>query len=348
MDKRYQVFVSSTYRDLIEERAEVMQALLELDCVPSGMELFPAADDTQWGWIKKVIAESDYYIVILGGRYGSISNATGLSFTEMEYRFALEIGKPVIAFLHEDPSKLPSGRCEQEPDSIKKLKGFRNLVEEKLCKHWSSAPDLGAKVSRGVTQLIKQRPAVGWVRADQVPTNQNAEDILKLKRKNEQLEAELQKARTEKPTDTDWLASGKDLSTLSFTFTRKKRQDTAGKNPWKSVGTGKAEVKVSWDDIFGFLAPTMMTDVNRWELQERLNAFVQQFGKRIAEQQHTGERLTRFELDPDSSLRVIIQLKALKLIATSAGGGPEQWSLAPYGENYMARLLAAPKPKHSK
>jgi hypothetical protein len=60
MDKRYQVFVSSTYVDLIPERNEVMQALLELKCMPAGMELFPAANETQWNWIKKVIDESDY------------------------------------------------------------------------------------------------------------------------------------------------------------------------------------------------------------------------------------------------------------------------------------------------
>jgi hypothetical protein len=47
MEKKYQVFVSSTYRDLSEERQEVMQALLELDCIPVGMELFPATDDDQ-------------------------------------------------------------------------------------------------------------------------------------------------------------------------------------------------------------------------------------------------------------------------------------------------------------
>ena len=48
MEKRYQVFVSSTYADLQEERKTVMQALLELDCIPAGMELFPAANEDQW------------------------------------------------------------------------------------------------------------------------------------------------------------------------------------------------------------------------------------------------------------------------------------------------------------
>jgi hypothetical protein len=35
-----------------------MQALLELDCIPSGMELFPAAAETQWSLIQRVIGEA--------------------------------------------------------------------------------------------------------------------------------------------------------------------------------------------------------------------------------------------------------------------------------------------------
>ena len=48
MEKRYQVFISSTFRDLIDERQAVLRAVLELDHMPAGMELFPAADDSAW------------------------------------------------------------------------------------------------------------------------------------------------------------------------------------------------------------------------------------------------------------------------------------------------------------
>jgi len=92
MEKRYQVFVSSTYEDLQPERQEVMHVLLELDCIPAGMELFPAANEDQWTLIKEVIDDCDYYIVIIGGRYGSVGT-DGISYTEMEYRYASEIGK---------------------------------------------------------------------------------------------------------------------------------------------------------------------------------------------------------------------------------------------------------------
>ena len=71
MDKRYQVFVSSTYADLKEERRSVIQALMDMDCIPAGMELFPAADEEQFQFIKKIIDDCDYYVLIIGGRYGS-------------------------------------------------------------------------------------------------------------------------------------------------------------------------------------------------------------------------------------------------------------------------------------
>lgn len=53
--KKYQVFVSSTYTDLIEERREVIEAIIDLGHIPAGMEGFPAIDMEQFRYIKKVI-----------------------------------------------------------------------------------------------------------------------------------------------------------------------------------------------------------------------------------------------------------------------------------------------------
>ena len=112
MEKRFQVFVSSTYEDLQEERQKVMHALLELDCMPSGMELFPAANDNQWSVIKSVIDDCDYCLVIIGGRYGSLG-PEGLSYTEMEYRYAVDSGKPCLAFIHAEPGVLIADKTEE-------------------------------------------------------------------------------------------------------------------------------------------------------------------------------------------------------------------------------------------
>lgn len=90
MEKKHQVFISSTYTDLIEERKKIQEILLMADCIPAGMEAFVATNDEQFNVIKKVIDLCDYYVLIVGGRYGSVNEATGLSYTEMEYDYAVK------------------------------------------------------------------------------------------------------------------------------------------------------------------------------------------------------------------------------------------------------------------
>jgi hypothetical protein len=67
MDKVYQVFVSSTYSDLKDERRHVSETLAKAGYIPAGMELFPATDQQQLEFIKRIIDRCDYYVVIIGG-----------------------------------------------------------------------------------------------------------------------------------------------------------------------------------------------------------------------------------------------------------------------------------------
>ncbi len=124
MDKRYQVFVSSTYADLKEERRRVIQTIIEMDCIPAGMELFPAADEEQFQFIKRVIDDCDYYLLIIGGRYGSTTEE-GISYTEKEYDYAVTRGLKVIALIHENPDEIPFGKSEQDPLLRERLQRFR-------------------------------------------------------------------------------------------------------------------------------------------------------------------------------------------------------------------------------
>src|SRR5437773_4752684 len=190
MIKRYQVFVSSTFEDLQEERQQVIQALLELDCIPAGMELFPAADEDQWTLIKEVISDCDYYIVLIGGRYGSVGPSR-LSYTEMEYRYAVELGKPVLAFVHKDPRILPAFKVDSNPEPGRKLAEFRTLAQRKMCRFWTTAPELGGLVSRSVVRLIKHSPATGWIKASQLPEGDPVVELVELRRRLDHAEARL-------------------------------------------------------------------------------------------------------------------------------------------------------------
>lgn len=127
MQKRYQVFVSSTFKDLEDERKEVTKALLELRCISAGMEMFPAANEEQWRLIQRliqrVIDDSDYYVVIVAGRYGS-TDASGMSYTEKEYRYALKKGIPIYGFVHKNPGKIAGEKLETDPKAKKETRFF--------------------------------------------------------------------------------------------------------------------------------------------------------------------------------------------------------------------------------
>jgi hypothetical protein len=187
---RYQVFISSTFLDLAEERAAVFNMVLSLDHIPAGMELFPASPETPWELIKHVIDLSDYYIVVVGGKYGSTTD-DGLSFTEREYDYAVDQRKFVIAFVHEDRGTLPSDRIELETKRRKQLDRFiAKLKRAHTIKHWNSPADLAGKVSQSLSLAIASSPAVGWVRADGI-------DATELLKKNANLHEEISRLRHE-------------------------------------------------------------------------------------------------------------------------------------------------------
>ncbi|HIS10603.1 MAG TPA: DUF4062 domain-containing protein, partial [Candidatus Avibacteroides excrementipullorum] len=143
--KKYQIFISSTYSDLKEERKVVTEAILELGHMPYGMEVFPAANASQWEWIKQAIDESDYYIVIIGGKYGSIKSDTGLSYTESEYNYAIQKGIPSIAFIIDESVDLPKSKTETDSEKEEKLNRFKKHISEtRLCKFYKSPQDLKA------------------------------------------------------------------------------------------------------------------------------------------------------------------------------------------------------------
>ena len=200
VERRHQVFISSTFTDLIEERRQVIEALLEMDAIPAGMELFAAGTTDQWSLISQVIDESDYYIVIVGGRYGT-TTAEGLSYTEKEYDYAVAQGIPVMGFIHANPDAIPAGKSELDADARVKLDLFRATVQQKLVKTYSTPAELGGVVSRGLHKLQKDFPRPGWVRGDLAMTAETEARIAEMRAEL----AELRQAAAEAKTATDGL-----------------------------------------------------------------------------------------------------------------------------------------------
>lgn len=133
MEKKYQVFISSTYKDLIEARSKVRDAILSMMHFPVGMEMFNAADEEQWEIIQETIDSSDYYVLILGQRYGSVIESgsdAGISYTEKEFRYAREKKIPVLVFIIDDDVAIKPEFIEKDPESIKKLADFKTEAKK--------------------------------------------------------------------------------------------------------------------------------------------------------------------------------------------------------------------------
>lgn len=164
MDKRYQVFVSSTFTDLKDERRDVMQAILEMDHFPAGMELFPSGNSTVSEYIKKILNQTDYYIVIIGNRYGT-TKEDGLSYTEAEYDYADSLGIPIIGLVHGRPESLAVDRSDAEPELRQRLHAFRSKVRSRIVREWVLPHELVRAAMAALHLAIRDEPARGWVRA---------------------------------------------------------------------------------------------------------------------------------------------------------------------------------------
>lgn len=190
MDKRYQVFVSSTFEDLIEERRVIIENLLNAKYIPAGMELFSASNDQQFEYIKKIIDTCDYYVLIIGARYGSINPSTGISFTEQEYDYAVKKKIPILAFVHKDPYNLPAHK--REDDKRELLERFKEKVfSGRLCRTWTNLSDLSAAVIISLAEEIRENPQQGWVRNNLMGNDiVDNEEIQRLQAKNEELKTQ--------------------------------------------------------------------------------------------------------------------------------------------------------------
>lgn len=328
MEKRYQVFVSSTYADLKEERQRVIQALMEMDCIPSGMELFPAADEEQWEFIKRIIDDCDYYLLIIGGRYGS-TTAEGVSYTEKEYDYAIEKGIKVVALLHANPDEIPLGKSEADPESRGRLKAFREKVaKDRLVRFWRTADELPGLVALSLSKTIKMYPAVGWIRANQASNTQLLNEINELRKRKDQLEEEIRRFRAKQITDTPDIATLDDTVEIDGTYKYL--------NSWRAW-----KITTTWGQLFALLSPYLVENPNDARVKLRLTDICFSATGNIGDT----------KLINDQTYQTIkIHLEALNLVQvknfdTKDGGVALFWLLTDAGRSTMMSLRTVRKEK---
>jgi hypothetical protein len=183
---KYQVFISSTYSDLEGERDSIIKAILEMYHIPIGMEMFSAEDEDQWEIIRRTIEVSDYYILVLGLRYGS-KTSEGISFTQKEYEYALKKKIPVLAFVMDEMVSLSKDKRDND---LTEINAFRELVlkNSKMAQFWSSKEELIKNVSISLMKQIMQKPGIGWVRGDKLGAEEAlSKELTSISKENRQL-----------------------------------------------------------------------------------------------------------------------------------------------------------------
>lgn len=351
-ERREQVFVSSTYVDLVEERQEVIQTLLEADCIPAGMELFPASDDDRWTLIKRVIDDSDYYVVVVGGRYGTVDPEEGISYTEKEFDYAAETNTPIMGFLHGEPGAIPADRTELGEEARQRLEAFREKVGGRMVKFWTSPQELGGQVAKSLIQIRKTHPAEGWVRARDAITPEVESELADLRVKVANLTTELDRARSG-PVIPD-LARGDDeygfVVHESF-YTQQQHDEGRTKAPWARPGAYWAPTaSVSWNDLFAALGPFMMDECSEADLSEHLDSVAESLMEPLAARRPSvfGSSAS-VEAGPDVLNDLKVQLFSLGLIERSerrraVSDQNTYWTLTDAGRDQLMRLRAIRRP----
>lgn len=196
LKRKLQIFVSSTYEDLIDYRLAAMEAILAAGHIPAAMEQFSPGDETAWQKITRWIDESDAFILILGGRYGSIEPSSGRSYVELEYDYALEKGKPFFALVidekHHEKRVSEHGFKVDERKNRKEYDALREKVAKHLCRFWKKKEDIESAIFQKLPEWAQREDLKGWVRGEEAQDPQVTAELARLSQENSQLREQVE------------------------------------------------------------------------------------------------------------------------------------------------------------
>ena len=161
-NKRYQVFISSTYLDLINYRKVVSDEISFLGHIPAGMEDFTACGENLETYIKQIIDESDYYVLIIGQRFGSsLATDENVSYTMMEYEYAKSRGMRIIPLIYNGEHDLAGNDLAVNKNKFDK---FVSQVVKTVPQYFKDENELIRKLTKALDAEIKNHPQKGWIR----------------------------------------------------------------------------------------------------------------------------------------------------------------------------------------
>ena len=335
--KKLQVFISSTYIDLIDERQSAVQAVLDSGHIPAGMELFKAGNETQLDTIYKWIDNSDVYMLILGGRYGSVDEKSQKSYTRLEYEYAISKGIPIFSvvltdnFLKEKTRLLGNDKI-YEKENTDKYSEFKELVLSKIVRMVNDSKDIMLAIHSTLVDLLEDYDLVGWVRANDSEANTSLlTQINELSIENKKLHEK----NFELNKNIDLIQSTFE-SDLAFEEESVNIQGTYSEKINNGLYDRSIEKLITWNKMFLLWAPRLTATVHSTKAKSELESALKDFMGRY------------FDINENLFQTIKIQFSALGLIKyfearTIKGGTSEFIKLTSKGSQYLIRNTAVKK-----
>lgn len=164
---KYQIFISSTFSDLQDERRAAIDTVLCAGHIPLGMEVFRGDDQKQKVIIEHWLQQIDIYILILGVRYGDIDPETKISYTEWEYNMAEKMGIPRLVILLDDTYIRSKNYDYTIPEiNIPQYIAFKERLKKEHYVHFVSNIDqLKFKIQSNIEYIISENKGMlrGWI-----------------------------------------------------------------------------------------------------------------------------------------------------------------------------------------
>lgn len=284
-EKKLQVFISSTYKDLINERQAAVEAVLNAGHIPAGMELFKAGDQSQKEIIKEWIEESDVYLLILGARYGSVDPESNISYTEWEYNLARKLGIPSFSLVLTDEyinQKVVDRelKAEDVERSMGEFKKFKDTVESHLVEFIEHKQAIKGAVLGSLNNIIRRNSDLkGWIRYDDKLDEENFYELVK---ENQNLRNELENSKVTLKNQTKDLKQGNDLIEIRIYFKIYTKIVKLNKNGneytrYEYSMDDFTTAEVSFNEIASILLPTLIKYGKQGLLQSSVSQLLSDF-----------------------------------------------------------------------
>jgi tetratricopeptide (TPR) repeat protein len=158
MSALFNVFVCSTFDDLVEEREAVLDAIRRVQQRHNAMEFFGARSDRPIDVCLDEVRKSDLLVVIVGLKYGSLPPGMGVSYSQVEYEEGVRLEKPCLVYLRDDDVPILPKYVERDPDKLKLLDVWRQALNANhTVAKFDSWPKLAVQVAADIGSFLLVR-----------------------------------------------------------------------------------------------------------------------------------------------------------------------------------------------